>query len=60
MNELYSHFDVDNPGTLTTQTKIKNGQSRDSDNIGQTKIKNGQSRDADNTNKDKEWTIQGR
>ena len=33
---------MDNPETLTTQTKIKNGQSRD----------------ADNTNKDKEWTIQ--
>jgi hypothetical protein len=34
---------MDNPGTLTTQTKIKNGKSRDSEN----------------TNKDKEWTIQG-
>ena len=31
---------MDNPEMLTTQTRIKNGQSRDSDN----------------TNKDKEWT----
>ena len=49
---------MDNPETLTTQTRIKNGQSRDSDNIEQTRIKNGQSRDADSTNKDKEWKIQ--
>jgi hypothetical protein len=33
---------MDNPGTLTTQTKIKNGQSRDADNIAQTKINKAQ------------------